>query len=162
MVPILTEIAGIFGPQRNCYCKLFWSLPWLILQVYQVSPDIIILSWAKRTINTFINVDATTPVSSNISVFAFALIRGLVRSHLSFTDFTLEVTKIWVIIVLIFKIETLPVYPTGIWYTVYPIFRFKLSGNTLPTIISYGVDTCFSLSIISEALEKATAFIWTD
>ena len=38
MVPILTEFAGIFGPQRNCYCRHIWSLPRRILQAYQVPP----------------------------------------------------------------------------------------------------------------------------
>ena len=38
MVPIVSDIAGIFGSQRNRYCRLICSLPGLILQAYLVNP----------------------------------------------------------------------------------------------------------------------------
>ena len=42
LVTISTEIAGIFGPQRDCFCRHIRSPSWLRLQAYSVPADIVI------------------------------------------------------------------------------------------------------------------------
>ena len=66
MVPIETEISGIFGPYRDQDCRHIWSLSKLKLQVYLVPNEIVIAGiFALPHIATKVASISVPPIVSN-------------------------------------------------------------------------------------------------